>query len=139
MSNKSFAIKIEDFSKLTDLGFSSTEIIEKGEYNPSIENKKLVFIKDKVKVEITFHHFIDGRKINLFISRTDKNKVLSFNDYLRYTGVGEEKILGTSDETDSTFVERYSILLDIAINKDLEPVLNGEKWIEIPKDYSAFR
>jgi hypothetical protein len=130
---------IQNLSFLELIGF---KVSVKTRENQFDKNKKYEVINYKLKniyIEIIFREFVDCKDIDLTISRTDNKNSFSLDEYFLAKGKSKEYFQGRTDEQNDLYIERFCSAFKEEVLSELKEVLNGNKWIEVPKDYSRIR
>jgi hypothetical protein len=122
---------------LSQYGFSS-EIISK-KLTDELSYDYIRFKNDYVRIDISFSTFIDSKSLNLTIGLLNKNSSFNFEEFLLYKGQNQDLCIGNKNEEDETYIRRFFILFQGLVNEDLLDILEGRKWINVPKDYSLIR
>jgi hypothetical protein len=97
------------------------------------------FKNDYVRIDISFSTFIDSKSLNLTIGLLNKNSSFNFEEFLLYKGQNQDLCIGNKNEEDETYIRRFFTLFQVLVNEDLLDILEGRKWINVPKDYSLIR
>ena len=123
-----------DTKFLSQYGFTS-EIMSK-ELTDELSSSYIRFKNAYVRIDVSFSTFIDSKSLNLTVGLLNKNSSFNFEEYLLFKGQNKDLCIGDKNEEDGTYVKRFFTLFQKFVNEDLLDVLEGRKWINVPKDYS---
>ena len=93
-----------------------------------------MFVYDHLKLPL-----YDKKDIELIISRIDKNASFGLDEYFLSKGKLKEYFKGRTDEQNDVYIERFCSAFKDEVSSELKDVLNGDKWIEVAKDYGRIR
>jgi hypothetical protein len=127
----------ENTKFLSQYGFSSVIISKK--LTDELSYDYIRFKNDYVRIDISFSTFIDSKSLNLTIGLLNKNSSFNFEEFLLYKGQNQDLCIGNKNEEDETYIRRFFTLFQVLVNEDLLDILEGRKWINVPKDYSLIR
>ena len=131
--SKEIILKNLNFLRLLGFIYQSKTRLSNFDNNKKIE--EFIYIKNPIRIEVSFNEFVDCKIINLYIERTDKNLSFNFEDYLLFKGKDKDSYIGLLNESNEKYINRFFSLFKSAVNDDLQDVLDGKTWIKIPKDY----
>ena len=130
---------IQNLSFLETMGFRVSVKTRENQFDKNKIYDVLYYNLKNIEIKITFYEFVNCKKISLTISRTDRNKSFGIDEYFLSREKSREYFLGGVDEPNDFYIERFCSAFKKAALSELEGVLNGRKWIEVPKDYSRIR
>jgi len=131
--NKEFIESNTEF--LRKYGFTSEHITKN--LTEQFSSGFIRFKNKDIRIDISFSSFVDSKHINLTIGLLDKNSSFSFEEYLLFKGAKKDSYVGGQNEKDDEYIKRFFLLFQQYVNDELGEVLNGQKWLDIPKDYDG--
>lgn len=126
-----------NFAFLDSLNFKVRVETTKPMFDGDVSDKEVYYSSKAIQVRLWFAKFVNGKLLTISISRIGENKCFSFDEYLLSRNMGDSKSLEQEDE--QAYIARIANLFRNELSGDLGDVIQGNKWIEVPKDYSRIR
>lgn len=131
---KSTILKQLEF--LVNTGFKQKNKVRKSDFDDEFI-EEMFYIKGFIQIEVNYDKLVDGSLLSIYIEKLNVNKCFSFDEYLLSKSYRDYKSL--HNENDEDYITRIANFFRKESENNLKDVLNGKKWIEIPKDYSRIR
>jgi hypothetical protein len=137
MEDKTQKTILSQFKFLNSNGFLYKEKIRKSTVGGGEDTIEYVFTKNTVIINISFYQFVSCCELSITVFKLNENKSFSFEEYLltkSYNDYFSQKSESTLD-----YISRIAELFYKESKDELKDVLDGQKWIEVPRDYSRIR
>lgn len=100
-------------------------------------NEDLVFENRHISISISFFKSVKDCSLLISIKKAGENKSFFLNEFLEH--IGKEKITFNSSKNIDQFIERNLNCLKSLFENELNEVVNGRIWIDVPRDYLGYR
>ena len=130
---------INNLDFLKAMGFAFQSKFRESNYDSTKKIEELFFVKDSIKIEISYNEFVDCKVINLSIEHIDKKSSFNFEEYLQFKSQNKNACIGDLNESDDQYIKRFFSLFKTAIDSDLGDVIKGKIWIDVPRDYGNYK
>lgn len=127
----------KNFAFLDGLNFKVSVETTKPMFDGDVSDKEVYYSNKTIQVRLWFGKFVNGNLLTISISRIGENKCFSFDEYLLSRNMDDSKSLEQEDE--QVYIARIANLFRNELSRDLGDVIQGNKWIDVPKDYSRIR
>lgn len=139
MKNSTTKSIIQNLSFLEGMGFKVSVEVRSNQFDKDKKYEVISYKFKSIVIEIFFREFVDCKDIDLTISTIDMNNSFGLDEYYLAKGEPKEYFQGRIDEPNDLYIERFCSAFKTEVLSELKDVLNGKKWIEVPKDYSRIR
>ena len=137
MKNKIHNHILHNFRFLEKLSFNLNIKTTKPMLEGDIADKEIYYSNNFIKIKLWFAKFVNGSLLTITVFKLAENKCFSFDEYLSTKSIGDYRSI--KNESDIDYINRIAELFQKESKAELKDILEGRKWIDIPKDYSRIR
>ncbi len=136
MESKIKNIILKQLEFLINSGFKYTSKLRESDFDDELI-EEIFFTNGFIQIEVNYDKLVNGSLLSIYIQRLNENKCFSLDEYLLSKSYNDYHSF--SNENDEDYIVRIANIFYKETINELKDVLNGKKWIEVPKDYSRIR